>query len=211
MKKKKKILIIVIVIIVLIGIGIGSYFLFFRSKSNEDVSVPEVKVMNKIDGYEYTLDDRDTEVFKEKFEELKKLLEAETFEEEEYVSLVSELFIIDLYTIDNKISKYDVGGLEYVYEPARDSFKSMVMDSIYKTVINNIDKKREQSLPIVLSTTVNEITPSTYEMPDNSEVESYDVDISWDYESSLGYDSEGTITLIKNDNRIDVVAFNPEN
>ena len=211
MKKKKKILIIVLVIIGLIAVGVGVYFLFFNKKVNEEVSVPEVKVMNKIDGYEYTLDDRDTEVFKEKFEELKKLLEAETFEEEEYVSLVSELFIIDLYTIDNKISKYDVGGLEYVYEPARDSFKSMVMDSIYKTVINNIDKKREQSLPIVLSTTVNEITPSTYEMPDNSEVESYDVDISWDYESSLGYDSEGTITLIKNDNRIDVVAFNPEN
>ncbi len=211
MKKKKKVLIIVIVIIVLIGIGIGSYFLFFRSKPNEDISVPEVKVMNKIDGYEYTLDDRDTEVFKEKFEELKKLLESESFEEEDYVSLVSELFIIDLYTIDNKISKYDVGGLEYVYEPARDSFKSMAMDSIYKTVINNIDKKREQSLPIVASTTVNEITPNTYEMPDESEVESYDVDISWDYESSLGYDNEGVITLIKNDNRIDVVAFNPEN
>ena len=211
MKKKKKILIIVIVIIVLIGIGIGSYFLFFRSKSNEDVSVPEVKVMNKIDGYEYTLDDRDTEVFKEKFEELKKLLESESFEEEDYVSLVSELFIIDLYTIDNKISKYDVGGLEYVYEPARDSFKSMAMDSIYKTVINNIDKKREQSLPIVKSSTVNEITPSTYVMPDESEVESYDVDISWDYETSLGYDNEGSITLVKNDNRIDVVAFNPEN
>ena len=211
MKKKKKILIIVIVIIVLIGVGIGSYFLFFRSKPNEEVIVPEVKVMNKIDGYEYTLDDRDTEVFKEKFEELKKLLESESFEEEDYVSLVSELFIIDLYTIDNKISKYDIGGLEYVYEPARDSFKSMAMDSIYKTVINNIDKKREQSLPIVKTTTISEITPRTYEMPDESEVEAYDVDISWEYETSLGYDNEGTITLVKNDNRIDVVAFNPEN
>ena len=211
MKKKKKIIIILVIILVLIGIGIESYFLFFRNNKNEEPTMPEVKVMNKIEGYEYTLDDRDTEVFKEKFEELKELLESESFEEEDYVSLVSELFIIDLYTIDNKISKYDVGGLEYVYEPARDSFKSMAMDSIYKTVINNIDKKREQSLPIVKSTTISEITPSTYEMPDETEVESYDVDISWDYETSLGYDNEGTITLIKNDNRIDVVAFNPEN
>ena len=47
-------------------------------------------------------------------------------------------------------------------------------------------------------------------MPDDSEVDSYDVDISWSYETSLGYDDEGTITLIKNDNRIDVVSFNPE-
>lgn len=210
MKKKKKIIIILVIILVLIGIGIGSYFLFFRNNKNEEPAMPEVKVMNKIEGYEYTLDDRDTEVFKEKFEKLKELLESETFEEEDYISLVSELFIIDLYTIDNKISKYDVGGLEYVYEPARDSFKSMAMDSIYKTVINNVDKKREQSLPVVSETVVNEITPSTYTMPDDSEVDSYDVDISWSYETSLGYDDEGTITLIKNDNRIDVVSFNPE-
>ena len=208
---KKKVFIVFLVILVLIGCGIGTYFLFFKVKDNEVVAEPEVKVMNKIDGYEYTLDDRDTDIFKEKFEELKKLLESESYEEDDYISLVSELFIIDLYTIDNKISKYDVGGLEYVYEPARDSFKSIVMDSIYKTVINNVDKKREQSLPIVEATTVNEITPTTYTMPDESEVNAYDVNISWTYDTSLGYDDEGTLTLIKNDKRIDVVSFNPEN
>lgn len=211
MKKGKKILIVLIIVIILIGLGIGTYFLFFKPKNNEQPTAPEVKVMNKIEGYEYNLDDRDTELFKEKFEELKTLLESESFEENDYVKLVSELFIIDLYTIDNKISKYDVGGLEYVYEPARDSFKSMAMDSIYKTVINNVDKQREQSLPIVESTTVNEIEESTYEMPDESNVDAYNVNISWTYETSLGYDNSGTVTLIKNDNRIDVVSFEPEN
>ena len=209
MKKNKKIIITIVVILVIIGLGVGAYFLFFKSKPSEEFANPEVKIMNKIEGYEYTLDERDTELFKEKFEELKKLLESENFEEEEYVSLVSQLFIIDLYTIDNKISKYDVGGLEYVYEPARDSFKGMAIDTIYKNVINNIDKKREQSLPTVASITVDDITPSTYEMPDESEVSSYTVNVSWTYETSLGYDDEGTIELIKNDNRIDVVSFNP--
>ncbi len=209
MKKNKKIIITIVVILVIIGLGVGAYFLFFKSKPSEELANSEVKIMNKIEGYEYTLDERDTELFKEKFEELKKLLESETFEEEEYVSLVSQLFIIDLYTIDNKISKYDVGGLEYVYEPARDSFKGMAIDTIYKNVINNIDKKREQSLPTVASITVDDITPSTYEMPDESEVSSYTVNVSWTYETSLGYDDEGTIELIKNDNRIDVVSFNP--
>ena len=47
------------------------------------------------------------------------------------------MFIIDLYTIDNKISRYDVGGLEYVYSGARESLKSVAEDSIYKTVENN--------------------------------------------------------------------------
>ena len=209
MKKSKKILIVIIIIIVIAGLGIGSYFLFFKPKPTEITEAPEVKIMNKIEEYEYTLDERDTEIFKEKFEELKKLLESETIEEETYASLVSQLFIIDLYTIDNKISKYDVGGLEYVYEPARDSFKSMAMDTIYKTVVNNIDKKRDQSLPIVSSITVNDITQSTYKMPDESEVPSYTVNVSWTYETSLGYDEEGTIELIKNDKRIDVISFTP--
>ena len=210
MTKGKKVLLILFIILIIVGLGVGSYFIFFKKPVNEEMIVPEVKIMNKIEGYEYTLDERDTELFKEKFEELKKLLESENFSEEEYVSLVSELFIIDLYTIDNKISKYDVGGLEYVYEPARDSFKSMVMDSIYKTVINNIGDKREQSLPIVSNITVNSVNPSTYIMPDESEASAYSVSISWEYETSLGYDNEGIIELIKNNNRIDVVSFKPE-
>ena len=210
MAKSKKILIILSIILVVVCLGLGAYFIFFKKPLNEESNIPEVKIMNKIEGFEYTLDERDTEIFKEKFEKLKALLETENFSEEEYVSLVSELFIIDLYTIDNKISKYDIGGLEYVYEPARDSFKSIVMDSIYKTVINNIGNKREQSLPIVTNTTVNSVTPSTYLMPDESEVSSYTVSISWEYETALGYDNGGTLELIKNNNRVDVVSFKPE-
>ena len=210
MAKSKKILIILSMILVVVCLGLGAYFIFFKKPLNEESNIPEVKIMNKIEGFEYTLDERDTEIFKEKFEKLKALLETENFSEEEYVSLVSELFIIDLYTIDNKISKYDIGGLEYVYEPARDSFKSIVMDSIYKTVINNIGNKREQSLPIVTNTTVNSVTPSTYLMPDESEVSSYTVSISWEYETALGYDNGGTLELIKNNNRVDVVSFKPE-
>ena len=210
MTKGKKILLVLVIILVIVSLGIGAYFFFFKNPVVEELSVPEVKIMNKIEGYEYTLDERDTELFKEKFNELKSLLESENFSEEEYVNLVSELFIIDLYTIDNKISKYDVGGLEYVYEPAKDSFKSTVMDTIYKTVINNIGDKREQSLPVVSNITVNSVTPSTYVMPDESEASAYTVNISWEYETSLGYDNSGTIELVKNDNRIDVVSFKPE-
>ena len=210
MTKGKKVLLVLVIILVIVSLGVGAYFFFFKKPVVEEFSVPEVKIMNKIEGYEYTLDERDTELFKEKFNELKSLLESENFSEEEYVNLVSELFIIDLYTIDNKISKYDVGGLEYVYEPAKDSFKSTVMDTIYKTVINNIGDKREQSLPVVSNITVNSVTPSTYVMPDESEASAYTVNISWEYETSLGYDNSGTIELVKNDNRIDVVSFKPE-
>ncbi len=207
--KKKKVVVLVIVLILIVGALIGSYFIFF--KKDEVVStVPDVKVTNEISSYGYTLDDRDTELFKEKFNELKELLADENFDVEDYVSLVSQLFIIDLYTIDNKISKYDVGGLEYVYEPARDSFKSVAMDSIYKTVTNNIDEKREQSLPVVDSVTVNDISTGSYELPDSTVTDSYVVNLSWTYENKLGYDNEGVLELIKNENKYDVVKFEPE-
>lgn len=210
MRKKKKIILISILVIVLILLGVGGYYFFFRQKP-VDSPIKEVKVTNEITEYGYKLDDRDTKIFKEKWNELKELLSKEEIDENEYASLVSQLFIIDLYTIDNKISKYDIGGLEYVYEPAKESFKSVVMDTIYKNVINNVDKKREQTLPIVETITPGTVTKQEYELPDETTKESYIVPIKWTYETDLGYDNEGTIELIKNENRIDVVSFEPEN
>ena len=130
MKKKYKIALIVILILVLIGVGIFGYFFFFYEKPVEEPPVREVQITNTIEEYGYNLDDRDTALFKEKFEELKTLLNEENYNVEEYISLVSQLFIIDLYTIDNKISRYDVGGLEYVYSGAVSSFQSVIEGSI---------------------------------------------------------------------------------
>ncbi len=208
--KKKIIIVVILILLVLIGSVAVGYFFFYKRPVVSSNNVPEVKVTNEIANFGYTLDDRDSELFKEKFNDLKTLLETENYDEEEYVSLVSQLFVIDLYTIDNKISKYDIGGLEYVYEPARESFKSVVMDSIYKTVVNNIDKKREQILPIVDTIEVNDITATTYELPDESVHEAYLVSLSWGYETALGYDTDASILLFKNDQRYDVVSFEPE-
>ncbi len=210
MKKKKKIIIIVIILVVLLAGGISSYFLFFNKNNNEVSLEPEVKITNQIDEYGYKLKDRDTELYKENYEELKELLNSEDISLEEYAKLVSKLFIIDLYTIDNKISKYDIGGLDFVYEGARESFQSVATDTIYKTVENNLDNKRKQSLPVVSEITVDNIRETKYKMLDDSEVEAYEVNLSFQYDSNLGYDDSGTVTLIKNDNRLDVVAFNPE-
>ena len=118
MKKKYKVLLSVLVILIVIVSVIFVYSKFFKTNStNEPVNT--IKVTNSIDKYGYTLEDRDTALFKEKFEELKTLLSNEDYDKEEYVKLISQLFIIDLYTIDNKISRYDVGGMEYVYSGAQ--------------------------------------------------------------------------------------------
>lgn len=209
MKKKTKIILIVILIIVLIGGG-GVFFVLKKQRNEENPYVQEVKVTNEIAEYGYTLEDRDTEYFKEGFQQLQDLLNDPEHSVEEYINLVSRLYITDLYTISNKMSKYDIGGLEYVYEPARESFKSVAMDTIYKNVINNLDNKREQKLPTVSKVEILNTEESTYTLPDKSEVKSYEIEISWQYESDLGYDNQGTLILIENDKKYDVVSFEPD-
>lgn len=209
MKKGYKIALIVILIMALIGVGIVGYFFFFYEKPVAETPVNEVQITNTIEEYGYNLDDRDTALFKEKFEELKNLLNEENYDVEEYVSLISQLFIIDLYTIDNKISRYDVGGLEYVYSEAVSSFQSVVEGSIYKTVENNLDGSRTQDLPEVASVTVDSIKETTFTMPDESVVNGYGVNLSWTYVEKLGYDNSATIILIPDQQKYGVVYYDP--
>ena len=209
MKKGYKIALIVILIMALIGVGIVGYFFFFYEKPVAETPVNEVQITNTIEEYGYNLDDRDTALFKEKFEELKNLLNEEEYDVEEYVSLISQLFIIDLYTIDNKISRYDVGGLEYVYSGAVSSFQSVVEGSIYKTVENNLDGSRTQDLPEVASVTVDSIKETTFTMPDESVVNGYGVNLSWTYVEKLGYDNSATIILIPDQQKYGVVYYDP--
>ena len=207
MKKNTKILIALIVILVLMIVGGVLYFCVFKKEKPVEVPQKEVIVTNTIDEYGYTLEDRDTELFKEKFEELKTLLQTTDFSEETYRTLVSELFIIDFFTIQNKISRYDIGGLEYVYSGALESFKSVAEDTIYKTVENNLDDTRKQDLPVVTSIEVTEMSETTFTMPDETEVSGYRVALAWEYEENLGYDTSGVLILIPDGNKMSVVFY----
>ncbi len=206
MKKYIKILVILVVVFCLV---FGGYFVYhyFKNKNQNNNPQNEVKITNTIEQFGYNLEDRDTELFKSKFEELQKLLEEENYNKEDYIRLVSELFIIDFFTIDNKISRYDIGGLEYVYSGAVESFRSVAENSIYKTVENNLDKNRTQDLPIVTNIEVTELSPSTFKMPDDSEVDAYRVALSWEYEEDLGYDSSAVLLLIWENDKIGVVFY----
>ncbi len=209
MQKKYKVILIVLAVVILIIVGVSCYFFLFNKKPEEQIPVNEVKVTNTIEKYGYNLDDRDSELFKSKFDELKTLLDTENYDIEEYVSFVSELFVIDLYTIDNKISRYDVGGLEYVYTDAVSSFQSVAENSIYKTVENNLDDTRIQDLPEVSDIVLDSIKETTFTMPDESVVDGYAVKLSWEYVENLGYDTAATLILIPDNQKYGVVYFNP--
>lgn len=208
MKKKYKILLIILAVLILILLGLAAFKIFFKSPDTSTPITNVAKVTNKIEGYDYTLDDRDLDLFKELFHELKDNLESEKLDEEKYAETIAKMFVVDLYTMDNKVSKYDIGGLEYLSSLAVESFRAKVLDTLYKTLEDNSYKTRTQELPIVNGVEVTKISPSTYKI-NNENYNAYEISLSWTYNKKLGYDESGKVTLIKEENKWNVISFQP--
>lgn len=201
MRKKYKRLLIVIIIFIVIIVGL----IVIKKVTTKSVK-NDVKVVDSIDSFSYTLDERDTTLMKNTYNELKKVLKEKTIDKEKYASLLAELFVIDLFTIDNKINKYDVACLEYVYPSSIDNFKMNVEDTLYKRVEDNTFGKRKQTLPVVKSVSVSDVEKSIFKISDE-EMESFVVKLTWDYEENLGYDTSANITLVEVDNKLYVVEY----
>lgn len=200
--RRRNILIILSLLIIILALVI--VVLFVSKNQNVKDETPKTVVLDAIDEYSYTLEERDTELFKTKFEELKTVLNSEEINFEEYAKILSELYIIDLYTIDNKVNKYDIGSLEFVHPDVKDNFSLKVQETIYKYVEDNSKKSRKQVLPEVLSTEVLSSETSKYSVSD-IKYDAYVVTLKWDYVEDLEYDTEANITLIKQDDFIYVV------
>lgn len=199
MKKKYKSLLIIIFIFIIIVGGLFVFKYFGSDFTNN------VKVVDTIDNFNYTLDKRDTKLMKDNYDELKRILKKD-IDYKEYASILAKLFVIDLFTIDNKINKYDVGSLEYVHPDFINNFSLNVEDTIYKHVQNNSNGKRRQQLPVVASVNIEEINECNYNYLDKA-YEGYEVKLSWTYEKDLEYDDEALITLIKVDNKLYVSEY----
>ncbi len=202
MKKKKKIILIVIIVLIVVAI---SAFVIYKIL-NKNTTNDTINVVDSIEKFGYTLDERDTELMKNTYNELKTVLQADEIDYDEYARLLAELFVIDLFTMDNKINRYDVGSTEYVYPANVDNFKSNVEDTIYKTMENNSNGKRNQDLPEVSSIDNSEVTTSTFTIGED-EYDSYVVELSWSYVTDMGYDDNATITLIELDEILYVVEY----
>ncbi len=202
--KKKRLKYKVPLLIILVLIILVVILLIFKPFKKEEPSI--VKVVDTIDNFNYTLDERDTKLLKKTYQELKKELSSSDIDYENYAKILAELFVIDLFTLDNKINKYDVGSLEYVYPDSLENFKLNVEDTIYKEIENDKDGKRKQTLPIVKSVESKDVKKDTFQIGETA-LESYVVNLTWDYEKDLGYDTKATITLVAKDNRLYVVSY----
>ena len=223
-KKKSKKGLIAFIIILLLIIGATCTIIFVPSvnsfvtglfKKDSKGEVVEVKVLDSLDDYGYSLSDKDTLYFKKEYNKLKDILNKDNFTDEEYATQLAKLFVIDLYTIDTKVNKLDIGGSEYYYLDKVSMYEKKVMDTLYSHLLDNTYGDREQELPVVKEASVVSAESTKYKIGDK-EKDAYLVKIEWTYEKSMGYDAEASIVLVKEEptesskaTRISVVDFQP--
>lgn len=209
MTKKYKISLMIIFILIIICLGLIGYKVLFYNKSEKKPTVHS-SIVDNMENYGYALDNRDSKLFKEKYYELKEILDSDEIDYELYAKKISELFVIDLFTISNKINKYDVGGLDFLYESEKEMFKNKVMDTLYDYVEDNSYDSREQKLPTVMSTTIENVEKNKFEI-DNKSLEAYEIKVAISYEEDMGYDKNAIITVVKDDNRMYIVKYATSN
>lgn len=203
----KSIIFVMVVVIVVSLIGIGSYFILLSNDNNEikenKKSIDEIKI------YNLRLNESDSEEFKSEFNNLKTILSKSEIDSEEYALSVAKLFVIDLYTMDSKINKYDVGGSELVLSSFKDNYMLNVTNTLYNYMNDNTDGKRKQNLPHVSKVDVIKSDTKEYTINgDNTPYNSYVYNMKITYKYDLGYDSEVEVIVVNKDNFMYVVEKN---
>ena len=200
----KKVLFWLFMIIVFAGIIFGVlFFLNYGSKKK----VNEAKVVDSIRGYDYKLSDKDTSIYKENFKELKKILESETIDEEKYVKQLAKLFIIDFFTLDNKVTNKDIGGLEFVHKDAVENFKIKAEDTLYKYVESNIYGDRKQNLPEVNSIDSIKVETMKVVYKDINDPKAYKVTVNFSYKKDLGYTKQKLMVFVHEDKVLSLIEM----
>lgn len=206
MKKRYIIGLTTIIGLIVLLISFSLYMHFHPMDKKEQI---KINVLDSISEYGYTLDDRDSNLFKEEFNKLKEILDGNEIDEERYSEMVAKLFVIDLYSIKTKVNKYDVGGKEFYYTDKVTMYENKVKDTLYDLVEDDSYGDRTQQLPLVSKIEIKNTTVSEYKL-NEKEVPSYIMELEWEYERDLGYDNKGFVTVVKDGIKWSVVAFSKE-
>ena len=186
---------------VILIVGIKIYYDFFK---NDESSVQTRENLDTLELYGYTLDDEDTELYKTYFNELKEVLNKKDIDEKKYASLLVQLFVIDVYNLDNKLTSTDIGGLEFIHTDMAENFKINLGDTMYNTIESNLYGDRSQVLPVVINVVINSVEEYDYDYNDKS-YSGYLVDTSWEYEEDLGYENQASFVLIDDNNKLNII------
>lgn len=197
----KKFILIILFMILIYSVG-GIYYIEYVYKDNNE---PVVKNLVEIEGYPYSLKSNACKLYKDEFNILKDNLE-NNYNEEEYIKSISKLYIIDLYSLKNKLNKYDI-NVDFIYPDIVSNYRLNIENTLYKYLENNSDGNRNQELPVVSNVIIDEILDEKYSL-NKENVPCKKVKVTIEYENDLGYDKSGTITLVKQDKYYYIVEYN---
>ena len=201
-KLKKKVIVLLVLIVVLICLVTG---LVIYMKHNEKPDNPTVKkVVDKIPEYGYVLESNKTKLYQDLFKKLVDVLKEEKVDEEEYAKLISQMAVADFYNLDNKTSKNDIGGTQFIREKNVDNFVLEASETVYKYVEQNLDGTRKQELPIVTSIESSNIKQTKYKYKNISDDKAYIVTIKLEYKKDLGYPKQVIVKLLHNDKKLEI-------
>lgn len=203
---RKKIIALIICSLLLIYFIGGIFYNIFYEEKNNNENI-ENKIGDTIKGFNYIVYENDLEIYKKEFNNLKKILESEEIDYKEYAISISKLFLIDLYTLDNKKNKYDVGGTEFIYPEIVENYKLNVENTLYKYIIDNSDNKRTQKLPEVKNIILDNIEETIYTLGENK-FDAYKLNLRIEYIEDLEYDTDCEIIITKNDKYLYIVEKN---
>ena len=204
MKLKKKVKVILIIAIILIITGLG----FLAYESVKPKAVKTATVENEIEEYGYTLKSTRNDRYKEAFQELKDILSKKDVDEKAYVEQISKMFIMDFYTLNDKLANTDVGGIDFIHTDAKTNFLEKAEDTVYKYVENDIYGNREQQLPEVTEVTVENVENIEYTIgTDFTDDNAYQVEVSLKYKEDMDYPTKATLIFVHEDNKLSLVEM----
>ncbi|MBR6949725.1 MAG: hypothetical protein IKH54_06055 [Bacilli bacterium] len=204
LKKKAKLIILLISIIVIVIIGFMIFKNIFGKKETEGA-----RVINSIEDYGYTLKDNKDEKYKSMFDELKKVLEKDKVDYEKYAQIISEMFIYDFFSLDNKIAKNDIGGVDFIHPDALSNFLENAESTYYKYVESNIYGNRNQKLPMVDEVKVGEIKTTEFAVGDKNVDDAYEIEVEWTYteEDFSDYQSSSKLVIVRDGKKLQIVEL----
>ena len=204
-KNKSKILVLVLVLVAIILFVIA--YIKITHKEEPKQVIEEVKTVDNIQTkeFDYVLYDNKSDLYKEYFSKLKEELLKEEVNDEEYAKIIAELFVIDFYSLKDKNTSTDVGGLDFIYEEMKENFVLKATDTIYKYVESNVYGDRKQELPSIKSVNVEQIEKKQLKYNNISDENGYVVKVSIQYEKDMGYPKEVTLSLIHVESKIFIV------
>ena len=199
----KKIFVIVLIIILII------LLILFIKNNFSNTEPQEIKIINKIEKYDYKLKENKSKKYKKLFKELKQILNKEEINEEEYVKKITEMFIVDFYSLNDKRSQSDVGGVDFVLKDARENFLLVAEDTYYKYLESNIYDNRNQSLPEVDEVKIDNVTINPYSYGEKVDDKAYLVKVSWNYTENefSSYQKNATLVFVHEDNKLCLIEL----